>query len=190
MGGKDKKITVATYLTIIRMSLTPFISISIFYKKIGLSLLLFFIAALSDSLDGLIARLFKQETLLGRLLDPIADKILLNTVNIILSFGNIFSLITIPVWLTLIILSRDLLVISSVSLIVLVSNYKDIYPSWCGKLSTIFQFISIIFVLSFNYLNYFNLFLIYVIFYITLLFTVLSGILYLFQVARIMKISH
>jgi len=185
LGGKDKKLTFATILTIIRMSLTPFISITIFYKQIEWAIILFLIAAFSDSLDGLIARLFKQETLLGKLLDPIADKILLNTVNIILSFGNIFSLITIPVWLTLIIISRDLLIIASVALIVLLANYKDISPSWSGKLATIFQFISIILVLSFNYFDYNNL-IIYGVFYITLFFTVLSGILYLFQIAKIM----
>jgi len=184
--GKEIKITIPTTLTLVRMALTPFISISIFYHHTIIAFILFCIAALTDSLDGLIARLFRQETLLGKLLDPIADKILLNTVNIILSFGISFSPITIPGWLTLVIISRDLLIIASVSLIVIVANYKDIYPSWSGKLSTVCQFLSIIGVLLSNlYDNSFFCLVLQLFFYITLFFTVFSGILYLFQIAKI-----
>ncbi|OGF65180.1 MAG: hypothetical protein A2Y62_17540 [Candidatus Fischerbacteria bacterium RBG_13_37_8] len=184
--GKEIKLTVATKLTLVRMALTPFICISIFYEYTLLALILFVIAAISDSLDGFIARLFKQETLLGRLMDPLADKVLLNTVNIILSFGQVFTLITIPVWLTLVILCRDLLIIASVSLIIIVANYKDIYPSWGGKLATIFQFISITVVLLAN-LYHLNPDYIQLLFYVTLFFTVYSGILYLILIARLVN---
>ena len=185
--GDEIKITIPTSLTLIRMALTPFIIISIFYKHTFIACILFCIAAFTDLLDGLIARLFRQETLLGKLLDPIADKILLNTVNIILSFGGIFSF-TIPGWLTLVIISRDLLIIASVSLIVVAANYKDISPSWTGKLSTICQIISIIGVLIMN-LSYRSdvALLLQFIFYITLLFIVISGILYLFKIAKIFR---
>jgi cardiolipin synthase (CMP-forming) len=186
--GKEIKITIPNTLTLIRMALTPFISISIFYKHTILACILFCIAALTDALDGLIARMFKQETLLGKLLDPIADKILLNTVNIILSFGSIFTLITIPGWLTLVIISRDLLIIASGSLIVVVANYTDIYPSWSGKLSTICQFISIMGVLIANLSENASVVIaLQMFFYITFFFTVFSGILYLFQVAHIIN---
>lgn len=169
------------------MALIPFISISIFYKHTLIACVLFCIAAFTDLLDGLIARLFRQETLLGKLLDPIADKILLNTVNIILSFGGVFAF-TIPGWLTLVIISRDLLIIASVSLIVVVANYKDVYPSWTGKLSTICQFISILGVLIINLTNSSDwAVVLQFIFYITLLFIVISGFLYLFKIAKIFR---
>lgn len=185
--GEEIKITIPTSLTLIRMALTPFISISIFYKHTFIALVLFCIAAFTDLLDGLIARLFRQETLLGKLLDPIADKILLNTVNIILSFGGIFAF-TIPGWLTLVIISRDLLIIASVSLIVVVANYKDVYPSWTGKLSTICQFISILGVLIINLTNSSDWVVVFqFVFYITLLFIVISGFLYLFKIAKIFR---
>ena len=154
--------------------------------KIHYALALFIIAAVSDSLDGFVARLFKQETPLGRMLDPLADKVLLNSVNLILSFGSIFSLITIPVWLTLVILCRDILIIACVSLIIIIANYKDIYPSWSGKLSTIFQFISIITVLFANLYQIANDYF-QILFYITLFFTVYSGVLYLILIGKLIN---
>jgi CDP-diacylglycerol--glycerol-3-phosphate 3-phosphatidyltransferase len=184
--GKEIRLTVATKLTLVRMALTPFICVSIFYMKIHYALALFIIAAVSDSLDGFVARLFKQETPLGRMLDPLADKVLLNSVNLILSFGSIFSLITIPVWLTLVILCRDILIIACVSLIIIIANYKDIYPSWSGKLSTIFQFISIITVLFANLYQIANDYF-QILFYITLFFTVYSGVLYLILIGKLIN---
>ncbi len=184
--GRESKLTVATKLTLVRMALTPFVCISIFYKKIYIALILFIIAAVSDSLDGFIARLFKQETPLGRMLDPLADKVLLNTVNLILSFGNIFTLTTIPIWLTIIVLCRDILIIACVSLIIIMANYTDIHPYWSGKLSTIFQFISIASVLIANLYNI-NSDYIPILFYITLFFTVYSGILYLILIAKLIN---
>lgn len=184
--GDEIKLTLATKLTLIRMALTPFICITIFYHRINYALILFLIAAISDSVDGLIARLFKQVTLFGRMLDPLADKVLLNSVNIILSFGNIFTIVTIPVWLTIVILCKDILIIACVSLIIIIANYKDIYPSWAGKLSTIFQFISIIAVLISNLFNISSDY-IQLLFYITLFFTVYSGLLYLILIAKLIN---
>ena len=71
------RLTVATQITLIRLLLVPFVAMSILYHRLGLALIIFVVSGISDLIDGLIARKFKQKTKLGALLDPMADKLLL-----------------------------------------------------------------------------------------------------------------
>jgi cardiolipin synthase len=94
--------------------------------------------AISDVLDGSLARLLKQESPLGVALDPIADKILMTTAYLTLSVRG-----ALPWWLTILVLSRDLAILVTALLIVLVAGYRPFYPSLLGKASTAVQIATI-----------------------------------------------
>ena len=91
-------------------------------------------AALSDVLDGTVARLLKQESALGVALDPIADKLLMTTGYITLAFRG-----ALPWWLTIVVLSRDVAIVMTALLICLVAGYRPFHPSLLGKASTAAQ---------------------------------------------------
>ncbi|MEW6001144.1 MAG: CDP-diacylglycerol--glycerol-3-phosphate 3-phosphatidyltransferase [Nitrospirota bacterium] len=115
-------------LTIMRIVLIPVFITAIIYKRYNLALYLFVIAAVTDLLDGLIARLKNQKTSLGTFLDPLADKFLLVTSFIILSIYN-----WIPKWLTITIISRDIIVIIGWFLLYLITGILRVEPSALGK---------------------------------------------------------
>jgi cardiolipin synthase len=95
-------------------------------------------AALSDVLDGTVARLLKQESALGVALDPIADKILMITGYLTLAFRG-----ALPWWLTVIVLSRDVAIMATALLICLVAGYRPFHPSLLGKASTVAQVLTL-----------------------------------------------
>jgi cardiolipin synthase len=97
-------------------------------------------AALSDALDGTLARLLKQESALGMALDPIADKILMTTGYLTLAFRG-----ALPWWLTIIVLSRDVAIVATALAICLVAGYRPFHPSLLGKASTAAQLATLFF---------------------------------------------
>ena len=90
-------------LTLLRLIFIPFVVISVVEDRYGWALALFVLAGLSDALDGLLARVLKQKTALGQYLDPIADKLLLSTLFLVLAFEH-----RIPWYVTVLVFSRDL----------------------------------------------------------------------------------
>jgi cardiolipin synthase len=117
-------------LTITRIIIIPLFITSIIYKRYDYALYLFIIAALTDIFDGLLARLTNQKTALGTFLDPIADKFLLVTTFIVMS---VYELI--PKWLTITVISRDLIIIIGWFLLYLVSDVSRVEPSLLGKIT-------------------------------------------------------
>jgi cardiolipin synthase len=101
-------------------------------------------AALSDILDGALARLLKQETPLGMALDPIADKILMTTAYLTLAFRD-----AVPWWLSILVISRDAAILITSLLIILVAGYRTFRPSVLGKASTVVQAMTILVALAF-----------------------------------------
>ena len=95
-------------------------------------------AALSDILDGTVARAFRQVSPLGVALDPITDKVLMSTAFVILSFRG-----ALPWWLTIMVLSRDAVILITALLIILVAGYRPFYPTILGKASTVVQTITV-----------------------------------------------
>ncbi|MBM4137319.1 MAG: CDP-diacylglycerol--glycerol-3-phosphate 3-phosphatidyltransferase, partial [Nitrospira sp.] len=108
-------------LTISRIVIIPIFITAIVYKRYDYALYLFLIAALTDIFDGLFARLKNQKTELGRFLDPLADKFLLVTVFIILSTYGL-----IPKWLTITVISRDIIVITGWFLLYLIKDISRV----------------------------------------------------------------
>jgi len=129
-------------LTIARIVIIPIFITSIIYKRYDYALYLFIFAALTDVFDGLFARLTNQKTALGTFLDPLADKFLLVTTYIIMS---VYGLI--PKWLTITVISRDIIIIIGWLLLYLVSDFSRVEPSLLGKITIWVQSFLIAYVL-------------------------------------------
>ncbi|MEW6417335.1 MAG: CDP-alcohol phosphatidyltransferase family protein [Nitrospirota bacterium] len=168
-------------LTITRVVIIPVFITSIIYKRYDYSLYLFIIAAVTDILDGLFARLKNQKTTLGTFLDPLADKFLLVTAFIVLS---IYGLI--PKWLTVIIISRDIVVITGWFLLFFITSTSRVEPSVLGKATIWVQSILIAYVLINS-----NLFFLpdipRLLLWMTAGITILSGLHYIY---RGLKLTH
>ena len=137
--------SVPNQLTLIRMLLVPFILISMIYEQHDVALYLFLAAALSDGVDGLVARRFNQTTLLGTYLDPIADKIFLNSAFFVQSLTG-----RIPWWLTILVLSRDVIIIATALVTALTTQIRSFPPSSLGKVNTAVQASTVFAVLVHN----------------------------------------
>lgn len=127
--------TVANQLTLLRMALAPLLVVLVLSREHGWALAIFVLAGLSDALDGLIARRGGQQTTLGAMLDPIADKLLMGGAYIALTWANSVSC-AIPVWLTVTLLARDAIIIMSVAVINLTVGRRVFPPSALGKTAT------------------------------------------------------
>lgn len=130
-------------ITIFRILCVPVFVNFLIYDRFGYALAVFATAVVSDGLDGLIARLFNQRTRLGMYLDPLADKALLTAAFITLSVLHL-----VPIWLTTIVISRDLILALGTLLLHLLTLHVDILPSWLGKVTTVLQFGYIVTILA------------------------------------------
>ncbi|MFH7319496.1 CDP-diacylglycerol--glycerol-3-phosphate 3-phosphatidyltransferase [Desulfurivibrio sp. D14AmB] len=134
-------------ITVIRILLVPVLAIFLLEEQYGYALLIFIIAGVSDGLDGFLARLLKQKTRLGAILDPLADKALLITSYIILAVVGV-----IPQWLTVLVVSRDLIILAGFGILMLNNSKLQIEPTYTSKLTTVFQLITVVYFLGLEYL--------------------------------------
>ena len=134
-------LTVANQLTLLRMGLAPLLVVLVLQGEMAWALAVFFVAGVTDALDGLIARRGGQQTTLGAMLDPVADKVLMTSSFIALTWGG--APVAIPVWLTVVVLSRDAIIIVSVAIVNLTLGRRIFYPSLLGKLCTASQLLTI-----------------------------------------------
>jgi len=141
-------ITLPNVLTIIRMVLIPVFVSMLFYQRFVWALMIFVIAGITDGLDGLFARRFRQQSQLGRILDPIADKLMLVTSFVVLSMRGVFPTplprhLPIPFWVTITVLSRDVFILIGAAAINIVSGFRNFRPSFPGKVSTAVQIVTV-----------------------------------------------
>jgi cardiolipin synthase (CMP-forming) len=129
-------------LTLARMAFLPFIVIKLLDHHYRDALILFVIAGLSDGLDGLLARRLHQQTLLGQYLDPIADKMLLSTVFLVLSVVD-----QIPWKYTVLVFSRDVCILLVSGVLYTIAGLRDFRPSIFGKANTLAQVAAVVFVM-------------------------------------------
>lgn len=134
-------LTVANQLTILRMASAPLLVALVLQKQYVWALVVYVAAGLTDLLDGMIARWGHQKTTLGAVLDPIADKILLSSSFVCLTWGNHLQT-RIPAWLTVTTLSRDAIIVISVAVVNLMVGRRVFEPSWLGKLTTASQIVT------------------------------------------------
>ena len=153
-GRQDPMITTATKITIFRILLIPFFIVQVLYyvqtdNQIYrlLALLSFGLAALSDAIDGYVARRYNQKSELGALLDPLADKMLLVSGVLLLSIDHGDSYSRIPIWMTVTIISRDIFLLAGLLVIQIHSGKMKIVPRLTGKAATFFQMMVVIWIL-------------------------------------------
>lgn len=129
-------------LTILRIALLPFFLFFLVKDRYEAALIILFIASISDALDGFVARKFNQVTELGKLLDPLADKIFLLS-----SFTAFYLLDLLPLWLFLIAIIKELTILSGSAFIYLKHVKFDIEPTFAGKASTALQMATVLLIL-------------------------------------------
>jgi cardiolipin synthase len=134
--------TAPNQLTLLRMVFVPFIVIELVDGRYNRALLLFVIAGFSDGLDGLLARKLHQQTLLGQYLDPIADKLLLSTMFLVLSILH-----RIPWKFTVLVFSRDISILAASAVLFAIAGLRNFRPSIFGKANTFSQIAAVFFVL-------------------------------------------
>ena len=134
--------TVANQLTILRLGLAPLLVVLVLSHEHTWALVTFVVAAVTDLLDGLAARRGGQQTTLGAMLDPLADKVLMGSSYICLTWAP-GLLCAIPVWLTVVLLFRDVVIVMAVAIINLTGERRVFYPSLLGKISTALQVLTV-----------------------------------------------
>jgi cardiolipin synthase len=144
-------LTVANQLTLLRMGLVPVLVVLVLGREYAWAFVVFVAAGLTDLLDGFFARR-GQSTKLGAMLDPVADKLLLGASYVVLTWAGGLGC-PLPVWLTVLILSRDAIIIVSVVVVNLALERRVFYPSLLGKLSTGAQIVTAGLVLLMNALE-------------------------------------
>ncbi len=146
-----RNLTVANQLTILRIVLIPAFVLLVVYGELGAALLVFITAGATDALDGLIARRAGQRTSLGAWLDPMADKLLLVTTFVVLTLPEIPLTNHIPLWLTVLVISRDVVIVGVVAIVNLAVGPRTFKPSMWGKMTTAAFILTSVVVMFFNY---------------------------------------
>ncbi len=136
--------TVANQLTLLRLIFIPFVIINVLDHNYGWALGLFIAAGISDALDGMLARVLRQQTVLGQYLDPIADKLLLSSLFLVLSFIKL-----VPWKFTVLVFSRDICILVISAVLYATMSMRDFRPSVFGKANTVVQ-VATLFVVLLN----------------------------------------
>jgi len=135
-------INIPNLLTLSRILITPFLVYSILMRKPELALSLLVVAGLTDLFDGLLAKYFQQQTDIGALLDPVADKLMLVSCIVVL-----FNIDQVPAFLFLAVIFRDVIIIMGAVAYEMVTHRLKMQPSMFSKITTVMQIIYIAFVL-------------------------------------------
>ena len=175
--------TLPNFITLVRLAALPFFLVCISDGRFDIALAIFVAAGLSDGIDGFLARRFDMKSALGAYLDPIADKLLLMSSYLFLAIPSYPARMKVPVWLAVMVLSRDFLVLLVGLLLILTSGKKRFPPSWAGKVTTVMQIVTVLFVLCANIWPWPQEILL-IAYGATASVTVISGFDYLHRVAR------
>jgi len=178
--------TPANQLTLLRMALIPAFVLLVLYGYFGWALIVFITAGATDAFDGLIARYTNQRTNLGAWLDPAADKLLLVTTFVVLTLPDIGLVNRIPIWLTVVLISRDVGIVLTVAIVNLAVGPKTFRPSALGKAATAFFIVTCVVVMYFNYLGQTS-WIVDAFIWTALAITVVSAFDYVFRIATIIS---
>lgn len=174
MRVKNQFWTAPNQITLLRLIFIPFVIIAVFDGDWSWALGLLVAAALSDALDGLLARALHQQTLLGQFLDPLADKLLLSSLFMVLSFVK-----KIPWKYTVVVFSRDACIVATAIVLYATVGFRDFRPSIYGKVNTACQIAAVFFVVLAQVLQASWVFVLVKFFlYATFTFTTISGVHY------------
>lgn len=190
--SSSRIVTVPNMLTVFRMVLIPVFVTLLFYQRFVLALAVFVIAGLTDGLDGILARRFQQESQLGTVLDPIADKLMMVTAFIVLSMRSIFpqplpSHLPIPFWVTIAVISRDVFIVVGAAAINIMTGFRGFRPSWLGKANTTVQIIAIAIIMFAASVPYYTGYYLPTLYVIVFTFAITSGLHYIFFASRLLN---
>jgi cardiolipin synthase len=175
--------TAANQLTLLRMLLVPFFVILVIYGYRGWALVVFFTAGVTDLFDGLLARMSGEKTTLGAWLDPMADKLLLVTMFVMLTLPGMGDPNRLPLWFTVLVISRDVAIVATVAVVNLAVGPRTFRPSIYGKIATALYIMTGVAALYFNYLGQRDP-IVPGLIYASLIITFVSAGHYAWQVAR------
>ena len=167
------------YITLARVVLVPFFINFLIYGYYGAALAVFVVAGVTDALDGMIARITKQKTELGAFLDPLADKLL-----IISAFVTLALLGMLPIWLVVIVVSRDVILVFGSLIIYFMGHHFKSRPSITGKVTTVLQLLVVTLSLGLRTFGY-DMAGIPVLHWTTVFFTLVSGGQYILRGTKI-----
>jgi cardiolipin synthase len=179
-----RNLTAANQLTILRMLIIPGFVILLLYGHNGWALVSFLVAGLTDLFDGLIARMAGQKTTLGAWLDPMADKLLLVTMFVMLTLPGLGFANRLPLWFTVLVISRDVAIVLTVAVVNLAVGPRTFRPSIFGKIATATYVVTGVVALYFNYLDQPSM-LVTTFVYASLVITVVSALHYGFQMVSL-----
>jgi len=181
--------TIPNGITLLRLAVTPFFVLATLSGNYVVALAIFLVAGITDALDGLLARVLHMRSLLGSYLDPIADKTLLVSSFVVLTIAAPGA-VTVPLWLTVMALSRDFLIVLIALLLYLGAGVHDFTPSLWGKLTTCFQVATVGVVLLANVFHGLPPIALLGLYYVTFGITVFSGLDYVRRVANRVEALH
>jgi len=179
-------LTLANQLTLLRVVLIPAFVILVIYGHLGWALIVFATACLTDALDGLTARWSDQKSTLGAWLDPMADKLLALSTFIVLTVPWLGLANPLPIWLTVLIISRDVVIVGTVAIVNLAIGPKTFRPSFFGKAATATYMMTAVVAMFYNYLGYHSR-VVDTFVYASLAITLISSMHYIYHAARIIE---
>ena len=139
--------TIPNLLSLLRMGLVPLFIITLVNNNPRRALLIFVVAGVTDALDGFIARFWNQRSLLGAYLDPIADKLLLTSAYVVLSIPSLNHGTQIPLWVTILVIARDVLLVVVGLVLYLAAGVRKFPPTVLSKINTLLQVAAVVLVL-------------------------------------------
>jgi len=169
-------LNIPNFLTTLRIVLIPVFVSALIYRRYDYGLYIFFFAAVSDFLDGLIARMKNQQTELGKFLDPVADKFLLVTSFVLFAVYGF-----VPKWLTITVISRDIIIVTGWLILYFLTHRARVEPSVLGKAANASQLILLVYILLSINLQGDFLGIETLLVYVTAFLTVISGIHYIYR---------
>lgn len=170
------------------MALIPAFASLLFYGESGWALAVFIVAGISDGVDGFVARRFGQESELGTIIDPIADKLLMTTAFVILTLPDVLPPVKhlpVPFWVMAAVIGRDILIVTVAAAINVMTGFRGFKPSWLGKASTMVQVLAVGLILVAAVFGY--TFYLPTVYLIVVFLAVLSGFHYVYFVSTLMS---
>ena len=177
-----RPLTLPNFITLLRMTMIPFMLLAVNAKDYRLALWIFVIAGFTDALDGWLARRMNMQSLIGAYLDPIADKLLLTAAYIALTIPQ-GQAVVIPLWLTILALFRDFVIMLVAGVLYMVEGIREFPPSAIGKATTFAQVVTIAVVLLANVIEIPRL-IPQTCFYLSFLLVIVSAFNYSYRVSR------
>jgi cardiolipin synthase (CMP-forming) len=146
--------TLPNFITLLRLAMLPFFLVAIYDGSFRLALGLFVAAGISDGIDGYLARRFDMSSALGAYLDPIADKLMMMSSYVFLSIPSYPGQYKIPFWVVVLVVSRDVLLLTVALLLILTGSKLRFPPTWAGKVTTVTMIVNVLIVLCANIWNW------------------------------------